>query len=62
MNKEVEMDRTGTFEQVMSRIWELYVEKGATNVTTRRHLQKMMCFSDTQIFRIMELLQVARNV
>lgn len=53
----MEKRKLGTLKEVLSNIWELYINKGATNFSTRRHLRKMECFSETEIFHLMEKLQ-----
>ena len=57
---EKEGPKFGTLAEVMGRIWELYVVKGASNESTRRHLRKMNAFSETEIFHLMEKLQQGR--
>ena len=58
MNK---MKRTGTLEEVMSGIFELYVEHGASDISTREFLRNLGAFTPTGIFHLMELLQVAKS-
>ena len=56
----------GTLEEVMGGIFELYVNtKTETprdlNWSTRRFLRNLDLFSPTEIFHLMEMLQVAKN-
>ena len=53
--------RLGTLDEVMDRIWTHYVNRGASNRSTRRHLRNMKAFTETQIFRLMEKLQIAKK-
>lgn len=55
------MKETGTIEEVMSDVFELYVEHGASNVSTRRFLLNLGIFTPTEIFHLMERLQVAKE-
>ena len=58
MNK---IRRTGTLEESMSEVFELYVRHGASNLSTRRFLRDIGAFTSTEIFHLMELLQVAKR-
>lgn len=53
--------RLGTLDDVMSRIWTYYVNQRASNRSTRTHLRNMKAFTETQIFRLMEKLQIAKS-
>ena len=53
--------RLGNLDDVMDRIWTYYVSRRASNRSTRRHLTNMKAFTETQIFRLMEKLQIAKS-
>ena len=53
--------RLGNLDDVMDRVWTHYVYRGASNRSTRRHLMNMKAFTETQIFRLMEELQIAKS-
>lgn len=53
------MKKTGSLEEVLGAVWNMYTEKGASNYSTRRYLTRLGVFSGTQVFRLMERLQVA---
>lgn len=55
--EKMEKRKLGSLNEVLGKVWDLYVNKGASNTSTRRHLQKMECFTETQIFHLMEDLQ-----
>ena len=52
------MKRTGSLEEILGAVWDLYIGKGASNYSTRRYLTNLGIFSETEIFRLMERLQV----
>ena len=53
--------RTGTIEEVMDGVYDLYAEHGASNTSTREFLLNLGLFTPAEIFRLMELLQVSRS-
>ena len=57
----MEKRKVGSLKEVLSKVWELYINKGATNFSTRRHLRKMGCFSETEVFHLMEQLQHSKR-
>ena len=59
--KQMDKRRLGNLDDVMDRIWTYYVSRGASNRSTRRHLTNMKAFTETQIFRLMEKLQIAKS-
>ena len=55
------MKRRGTIEEVMSEVFVLYVEYGASNSSSRKFLSNLGAFTSTEIFHLMEMLQVAKS-
>ena len=53
--------RLGNLDDVMDRIWTYYVNRGASNKSTRRHFRNMKAFTETEIFHLMEMLQIAKS-
>ena len=53
--------RLGTLDDVLDRVWTYYVNRGASNRSTRTHFRNMKAFSETEIFHLMEKLQIAKS-
>ncbi|MCK4384872.1 MAG: hypothetical protein KAW52_01285 [candidate division Zixibacteria bacterium] len=59
--EKIEKRKLGRFEEVIGKVWNLYLNKGASNSSTRRHLRLMGCFSETEVFHLMEQLQYSKR-
>lgn len=59
--EKTEKRKLGRFEEVIGKVWNLYLNKGASNFSTRRHLRRMGCFSETEVFHLMEQLQYSKR-
>ena len=53
-----EIGSTGTFEETMEKVWELFVEGQASYISTHRFLKNMEAFTDEDVTRlILKLLK-----
>jgi len=59
--QKMRMRRNGTFDEMMAEVWALYMKQKASNSSTRRFLENVKVFTKTQIFHLMEMLQVNRG-
>ena len=55
------MKDTGTLEEVMGKVYELYMENRVSDFSLKRFLKKMGVYSEADILKLVEMLQEAKE-
>ena len=51
------MKETGTLEEVMEKVYDLYMKNTVTDFSLKRFLKKMEVFREAEILKLVEILK-----